>query len=259
MTLDKKQFYIDNICDTNNDKKEMLDLTGFESNFSSSPFTYEYYDNQSDLRLGQNKINPKSYAYDGNSGDPTIYVKVSQEGFCPDFYTINVVLKTTPMIEIPDYYYCKNDMVGLEIKPNFDELDVVYYKWEYPDREKIEEGADKDFISGVKKVGTYTLTLTNSLGCTYTTTFKVLNEETPRIVSLKRKIAQISSNQIFLRLKSKDILNIAIKAKDVQKYSFDIINDDFLKIRIIRKIPLNLGYLLGRLQYMDMNSMNISF
>ena len=80
-------------------------------------------------------------------------------------------------------------------------------------------------------------------------------QELPNI--LKRKIAQISSNQMFLRLKSKDILNIAIKAKDVQNYSFDIINDDFLKIRIIRKIPLNLGYLLGRLQYMDMNSMNI--
>lgn len=187
LTLGQKQFKIDNICDTNNDKKEILDLTGFESNFSSS-YTYEYYGNQSDLWLGQNKIqNPTSYAYDGKSGNSTIYVKVSQVGYCPDFYTINVDLKTTPMIEIKDHYYCKNDMVGIEIKPKFDELDVVYYKWEYPDREKIEEGADKDFISGVKKVGTYTLTLTNSLGCTYTTTFKVLNEETPRIVSLTGK------------------------------------------------------------------------
>ncbi len=72
MTLGQKQFYIDNICDTNNDKKEIIDLTGFESNFSS-PFTYEYYDNQSDLWLGQNKIqNPTSYAYDGNSGNSTL-------------------------------------------------------------------------------------------------------------------------------------------------------------------------------------------
>lgn len=189
LTLDKKQFKIDNICDTNNDEKEILDLTGFESNFSS-PFNYkyEYYGNQSDLWLGQNKIqNPASYAYDGNSGNSTIYVKVSQEGFCPDFYTINVVLKTTPKIEIQDYYYCKNDMVGLEIKPNFDELDVVYYKWEYPDREKIEEGVNKNYLSEIKTLGTYTLTLTNSLGCTYTTTFKVLNEETPIIVSLTGK------------------------------------------------------------------------
>ncbi len=184
LTLGQKQFYIDNICDTNNDKKEIIDLTGFESNFSSS-YTYEYYDNQSDLWLGQNKIqNPASYAYDGNSGDSTIYVKVSQEGFCPDFYTINVVLKTTPMIEIPDYYYCKNDMVGIEIRPNFNGLNVVNYHWEFPDG-TIKDGVD--YLTNIKTLGTYTLTLTNSLGCTYTTTFKVLNEETPRIVSLTGK------------------------------------------------------------------------
>lgn len=184
LTLGQKQFYIDNICDTNNDKKEIIDLTSFESNFSSS-YTYEYYDNQSDLWLGQDKIqNPASYAYDGNSGDPTIYVKVSQEGFCPDFYTIDVILKTTPMIEIPDYYYCKNDMVGIEIRPNFNGLNVVNYHWEFPDG-TIKDGVD--YLTNIKTLGTYTLTLTNSLGCTYTTTFKVLNEETPRIVSLTGK------------------------------------------------------------------------
>ena len=184
LTLGQKQFKIDNICDTNNDKKEIIDLTSFESNFRSS-YTYEYYDNQSDLWLGQNKIqNPASYAYDGNSGDPTIYVKVSQEGFCPDFYTIDVILKTTPMIEIPDYYYCKNDMVGIEIRPNFNGLDVVNYHWEFPDG-TIKDGVD--YLTNIKTLGTYTLTLTNSLGCTYTTTFKVLNEATPRLVSLTGK------------------------------------------------------------------------
>ncbi len=75
--------------------------------------------------------------------------------------------------------------------------------------------------------------------------------------SFKRKIPQIASNQIFLRLKSEDILDIAIKSKDVETYIFKIINEDYLKLRIIRKIPLNLGYLLGKLQYLDMNSMNI--
>ncbi|WP_198306096.1 HD domain-containing protein [Arcobacter vandammei] len=75
--------------------------------------------------------------------------------------------------------------------------------------------------------------------------------------SIKRKIPQIASNQIFLRLKSEDILDIAIKSKDVETYIFKIINDEYLKLRIIRKIPLNLGYLLGKLQYLDMNSMNI--
>ena len=77
-------------------------------------------------------------------------------------------------------------MVGLEIRPNFNELDVVYYKWEYPGGTMI-EGANKNYLSEIKTLGTYTLTLTNSQGCTYTTTFKVLNEETPRIVSLTGK------------------------------------------------------------------------
>lgn len=182
LTLVERQFYINNICDTNNDKKEIIDLTGFES---SSSYTYEYYDNQSDLWLGQNKIqNPESYPYDGKSANSTIYVKVSQGGFCPNFYTINVVLKTTPMIEIPDYYYCKNDMVGIEIRPNFNGLNVVNYHWEFPNG-TIKDGVD--YLTNIKTLGTYTLTLTNSLGCTYTTTFKVLNKETPRIVSLTGK------------------------------------------------------------------------
>lgn len=61
------------------------DGTSFESNFGSS-YTYEYYDNESDLWV-KNKIqNPASYAYDGNSGDSTIYVKVSQGGFCRFLY-----------------------------------------------------------------------------------------------------------------------------------------------------------------------------
>lgn len=183
LTLGEKQFKIDNICDTGNDEKEQIDLTGFESN--SSSYTYEYYGNQSDLWLGQNKIqNPTSYAYDGNSGNSTIYVKVSQGGFCPNYFTIDVVLKTTPMIKIDDYYYCKNDMVGLEIRPNFNGLNVVNYHWEFPNG-TIKDGVD--YLTNIKTLGTYTLTLTNSLGCTYTTTFKVLNKETPRIVSLTGK------------------------------------------------------------------------
>ena len=186
LTLDQKQFYIDNICDTNNDKKERIDLTGFESN--SSSYTYEYYDNQSDLWLDQNKIqNPRAHIFDETTGNSIIYVKVFQEGFCPDFYTIDLKLNEVPIVKIEDQYYCKNDIVGIEIKPNFDELDVVYYKWEYPGGTMIEEGVNKNYLSEIKTLGTYKLTLTNLQGCTYTTTFKVLNEETPRIVSLTGK------------------------------------------------------------------------
>ncbi len=74
---------------------------------------------------------------------------------------------------------------------------------------------------------------------------------------IKRKIMYISSNQIFLRLKAEDILDIAIKAKDVNDYIYKIINEKQLTIRIIRNVPLNLGYLLGKLEFLNISNLNI--
>ena len=74
---------------------------------------------------------------------------------------------------------------------------------------------------------------------------------------IKRKIMYISSNQIFLRLKAEDILDIAIKAKDVNDYIYKIINEKHLTIRIIRSVPLNLGYLLGKLEFLNISNLNI--
>lgn len=74
---------------------------------------------------------------------------------------------------------------------------------------------------------------------------------------IKRKIMYISSNQIFLRLKAEDILDIAIKAKDINDYIYKIINEKQLTIRIIRNVPLNLGYLLGKLEFLNISNLNI--
>lgn len=74
---------------------------------------------------------------------------------------------------------------------------------------------------------------------------------------MKRKISYIPSNQLFLQLKAADILDLAIKAKDVNNYIFKILNEDVLTIRIIRAVPLNLGYLLGKLEFLNIASMNI--
>ena len=80
-------------------------------------------------------------------------------------------------------------------------------------------------------------------------------KELPNLV--KKKIMYISSNQIFLRLKADDILDIAIKAKDVNDYIYKIMNTTHLTIRIIRSVPLNLGFLLGKLEFLNIASMNI--
>ena len=73
----------------------------------------------------------------------------------------------------------------------------------------------------------------------------------------KKKVMYISSNQMFLKLKAEDILDIAIHAKDVKDYIYKIVNKTHLTIRIIRKAPLNLGFLLGKLEFLNIASMNI--
>ncbi len=74
---------------------------------------------------------------------------------------------------------------------------------------------------------------------------------------MKKKIMYISSNQIFLQVKSKEILNIAVNAYSIDKFTYEIINKDYLIIKIIRDVPLNLGFLLGKLEFLDISTMNI--
>ena len=75
--------------------------------------------------------------------------------------------------------------------------------------------------------------------------------------TLQKKILNIESNQLFLKYKAEDIIKIAIRAKDVKGYDFKLFTKDNLKIKITRVLPLNLGYLLGKLQFLNINSMGI--
>jgi [protein-PII] uridylyltransferase len=74
---------------------------------------------------------------------------------------------------------------------------------------------------------------------------------------MQKKILQIESNQLFLLHKASDIIQLAIKAKDVTTATFEIENNQALTIKIIRVNPLNLGYLLGKLSFLDLASMDI--
>jgi len=77
----------------------------------------------------------------------------------------------------------------------------------------------------------------------------------PRIT--QKKIQYIASNQMFLQLKTYDIIDIALRAKDVSNFDYKILNDTQLKIQIIRQTPINLAYLLGKLEFLNIASMNI--
>jgi len=66
---------------------------------------------------------------------------------------------------------------------------------------------------------------------------------------LQKKILSINSNQLFLKYKAEDIIKIALRANEISRYDFRLFNENNLKIRITRAVPLNLGYLLGKYNF----------
>ena len=181
VALSQNKFNIDK-CDTGDDGKEIIDLSQFESTIGA--YSFEYYESLQNMNNNIGKLtNFANYPFDESKGISKFYVKVIDAGNCPNFYTIDVKLYKTPIITIGDYEYCKNNLSGIDIKPNFAGLNVIYYKWEFPDG-TIVEGPNKNSLTGVKLIGTYKLTLTNVANCSAINTFNVLNVETPEIVSL---------------------------------------------------------------------------
>ena len=74
---------------------------------------------------------------------------------------------------------------------------------------------------------------------------------------MQKKILRIESNLFFFKHTPADIISIAKKAKETDKYSFNIQSKESLYIEIYRKIPLNISYLLATLSHLDVGSMEI--
>jgi len=81
--------------------------------------------------------------------------------------------------------------------------------------------------------------------------FQSLNRAT------KRKILSIKSNLFFIKFRPEKILQLSLSAADTKEYKYKIENDSYLRIEIFRKIPLNISYLLNKLSYLEITSMDI--
>jgi len=74
---------------------------------------------------------------------------------------------------------------------------------------------------------------------------------------LKKKILHIQSNQMYLKYKAEDIIKIAMRANKTVQWDYTISNKETFSIKITRAVPLNLGYLLGKLHFLNISSMGI--
>ena len=77
----------------------------------------------------------------------------------------------------------------------------------------------------------------------------------PRL--LQKKILSIESNLFFIKHTINEILEISKRAYETETFSYSIKESPYLSIEIIRSIPLNLGYLLGKLSFLDIASMEV--
>jgi [protein-PII] uridylyltransferase len=83
-------------------------------------------------------------------------------------------------------------------------------------------------------------------------------ESFQKLIKIKqKKILNIESNLFFIKHNVLDILQISDIAFDIQNFKYTIQNETFLSIEIYRTIPLNLGYLLSKLSFLNVKEMEI--
>ena len=75
--------------------------------------------------------------------------------------------------------------------------------------------------------------------------------------TLQKKTLAIESNLFFFKHTPQDIIQIAMRAKDIKEYQFIINNKGSLTIEIFRRVPINIGFLLATLSRLDVGSMEI--
>jgi len=74
---------------------------------------------------------------------------------------------------------------------------------------------------------------------------------------MQKKILNIESNLFFFKHTPLDVINIALRAKETQEFSYRVSNQKSLTMEIIRRIPLNLGFLLASLARYSVANMEI--
>lgn len=73
----------------------------------------------------------------------------------------------------------------------------------------------------------------------------------------QKKVLSIESNLFFFKNTSSEIIQISKQAFTCKSFTYQLNIERGLVIHIFRRIPLNLGYLLGKLSYLDVASMDI--
>lgn len=153
------------VCDNTNNGSEIVNLTLFETNYTSNPvnYTYTYYHSLSGAQnhsAADQILNPA--AYNQTDAVKTIYVLVTDTYGCSSVATLVLTLIDTPVITVPDVVYlCEHYTVTLTEDALFDS-----YTWS--------TGSNANTIT-VSQPGDYLLTVTQNHGTVICSTTKTIH------------------------------------------------------------------------------------
>ena len=81
-------------------------------------------------------------------------------------------------------------------------------------------------------------------------------KELPR--TMQKKVLSIESNLFFFKHTPDEIIEVANEARSVKQFRYTINTEgEGMSIQIIRRVPLNVTYLLGKFAYLDVASMEV--
>lgn len=89
---------------------------------------------------------------------------------------------------------------------------------------------------------------------------KIKNRESFKTLprTMQKKVLSIESNLFFFKHTPEEIIQVANEARGVKRFHYSLNTEgDGMSIQIIRRVPLNLTYLLGKFAYLDIASMEV--
>ena len=76
--------------------------------------------------------------------------------------------------------------------------------------------------------------------------------------TMQKKVLSIESNLFFFKHTPDEIMEVANEARSVKQFRYTINTEgDGMSIQIIRRVPLNVTYILGKFAYLDVASMEV--
>jgi len=76
--------------------------------------------------------------------------------------------------------------------------------------------------------------------------------------TMQKKVLSIESNLFFFKHTPDEIIEVANEARSVKQFRYTINTEgDGMSIQIIRRVPLNVTYILGKFAYLDVASMEV--